>query len=171
GGQRRRLAIALELLARPGLLLLDEPATGLDPARSKRLLALLRTLADKGCTVVLVTHATADIALCDRVAVLGQDGRLCFYGPAVEAPGFFDTADFAGIYTCLTEDATSAAMWEVRFQQSPYYEQYIGNQPVPPAPTVRPSLPRRALCGSDGKGCGNAGGWPAAPPLYCAATG
>lgn len=128
GGQRRRLAIAIELLAQPGLLLLDEPTTGLDPALDKRIMALLRALADRSCTAVLVTHAIAHIALCDRVAVLGRDGRLCFYGPPQEALAFFDAADFASIYTQLEQQPGSAAAWEAQFRQSAYYAEYVARR-------------------------------------------
>ena len=74
GGQRKRASTAVELLARPRLLLLDEPTSGLDPATAAEVMAVLRRLAGRGVTVVLTTHATADIETCDRVAVPGPRG-------------------------------------------------------------------------------------------------
>ena len=78
GGQRKRVSIAVELLADPKLLCLDEPTSGLDPGLDLEMMELLRELADRGCTVVLVTHATANIEKCDRLAFLGRSGNLCY---------------------------------------------------------------------------------------------
>ncbi len=61
GGQRKRASVAVELLARPRLLLLDEPTAGLDPTTAAALMRTLRRLADSGCTVVLTTHNTQDL--------------------------------------------------------------------------------------------------------------
>src|SRR5207245_1027548 len=58
GGQRKRVSIALELLANPGVFFLDEPTSGLDPGLDRKMMTLLRRLADRGRTVILVTHAT-----------------------------------------------------------------------------------------------------------------
>ena len=62
----------------------------------------LRRLADAGRTIVLVTHATANIAQCDHVAFMAE-GRLVYFGPPSEALAFFrvDSGDFADIYTKL----------------------------------------------------------------------
>lgn len=99
GGQRKRVSIAAELLADPSLFFLDEPTSGLDPGLEKKMMYTLRRLADAGRTIVLVTHATANIAQCDHVAFLAE-GRILFFGPPPEALTFFrvDTGDFADIY-------------------------------------------------------------------------
>lgn len=99
GGQRKRVSIGAELLADPSLFFLDEPAAGLDPGLEKKLMSTLRRLADGGQVVVVVTHATANIAQCDQVAFLA-DGRLVYYGPPGEALSFFNvgSGDFADIY-------------------------------------------------------------------------
>ena len=67
GGQAKRVSIALELLTDPLLFFLDEPTSGLDPGMDKRLMETLRKLADEGRTIILVTHTTANIELCDLV--------------------------------------------------------------------------------------------------------
>lgn len=102
GGQRKRVSIGAELLADPSLFFLDEPTSGLDPGLEKKMMYTLRRLADSGRTVVLVTHATANIAQCDHVAFMA-DGRLVFFGPPAEALPFFNvtSGDFADIYTKL----------------------------------------------------------------------
>jgi len=102
GGQRKRVSIASELIADPSLFFLDEPTSGLDPGLEKRMMYTLRYLADSGRTVVLVTHATANITQCDLVAFLAN-GRLVYYGPPAGALQMFGATggDFADIYTRL----------------------------------------------------------------------
>lgn len=70
GGQRKRVSIAVELLARPSVLLLDEPTSGLDPATEFKLMRRLSILARRGQTVILTTHILSSIDLLDRVIVL-----------------------------------------------------------------------------------------------------
>lgn len=72
GGQRKRASIAVELLADPPLFFLDEPTSGLDPGLEKKMMVTLRKLANGGKTIVLVTHATANISECDHVAFMSQ---------------------------------------------------------------------------------------------------
>jgi ABC-type multidrug transport system ATPase subunit len=106
GGQRKRVSIAAELLADPSLFFLDEPTSGLDPGLEKRMMYTLRYLADSGRTVVLVTHATANIMQCDLVVFMA-DGRVVFYGPPAAALEMFKvtSGDFADIYTKLDGQA------------------------------------------------------------------
>ncbi|MFZ1241234.1 MAG: FHA domain-containing protein, partial [Anaerolineae bacterium] len=70
GGQRKRISLAVELIAAPGILFLDEPTSGLDPGLDKRMMFTLRQVANAGTTVILVTHATDNIQDCDLVAFL-----------------------------------------------------------------------------------------------------
>ena len=109
GGQRKRVSIGAELLADPSLFFLDEPTSGLDPGLEKKMMYTLRRLADSGRTVVLVTHATANISQCDHVAFM-SDGRMVYFGPPAEAPQFFNVAsgDFADIYTKLEGAASQS---------------------------------------------------------------
>jgi ABC-type multidrug transport system ATPase subunit len=79
GGERRRAACGVELAGRPRVLLLDEPTSGLDPVLERRLMTTFRRLADQGRAVVVVTHATASLDLCDEVLVLA-DGAVAFRG-------------------------------------------------------------------------------------------
>ncbi|MGF1491775.1 MAG: ATP-binding cassette domain-containing protein [Microcoleaceae cyanobacterium] len=78
GGQRKRVSIGVELLSDPKLFFLDEPTSGLDLGLDKKMMQLLRKLANQGRTIVLVTHAAANIKLCDRMLFLGRGGRLCY---------------------------------------------------------------------------------------------
>ena len=76
GGQRRRLDVALGIIATPKLLFLDEPTTGFDPEARRQFWDLMRTLADGGTTILLTTHYLEEAAaLADRVAIVAG-GRL-----------------------------------------------------------------------------------------------
>jgi ABC-2 type transport system ATP-binding protein len=79
-GMRQRLGIAAALLRRPRLLILDEPATGLDPAGMRDMRQLIRRLADQGITVLLSSHQLPEVQdLCDRVAIVDA-GRVVYEG-------------------------------------------------------------------------------------------
>ncbi|XZO03097.1 MAG: FHA domain-containing protein [Microcoleus sp.] len=129
GGQRKRVSIGVELLANPKLFFLDEPTSGLDPGLDKKMMQLLRKLASQGRTVILVTHATANITMCDRIVFMGRGGRLCYFGPPKIALDFFDvkTGDFADIYNELETEESNVQSWADKFSNSPYYQQYIEN--------------------------------------------
>ncbi len=66
GGEQKRVRIANEIVMRPRLLMLDEPASGLDAEREKSLVKMLRSLSHQGCTVVMVTHGKAHQGVCDE---------------------------------------------------------------------------------------------------------
>ena len=79
-GMRQRLGIAAALLRDPKLLLLDEPATGLDPAGMRDMRLLIRRLADEGITVLLSSHLLAEVEeLCNRVAIV-RAGKIVYEG-------------------------------------------------------------------------------------------
>ena len=83
-GMKQRLGIAAALLPEPELLVLDEPANGLDPAGIREIRALLRGLANDGLTVFVSSHLLGEIqAICDHLVVIDQ-GRLVFQGPTAE---------------------------------------------------------------------------------------
>jgi ABC-type multidrug transport system ATPase subunit/predicted component of type VI protein secretion system len=123
GGQRKRVSIAAELLADPKLLYLDEPTSGLDPGLEKKMMYTLRRMADQGRTVVLITHATANIVQVDHVAFLSQ-GKLVFFGPPQEALEFFEVDDFADIYERIENRGEE---WRDVFtgRKGEYYREYV----------------------------------------------
>jgi ABC-type multidrug transport system ATPase subunit/pSer/pThr/pTyr-binding forkhead associated (FHA) protein len=128
GGQRKRVSIAMELLANPGVFFLDEPTSGLDPGLDRKMMYLLRKLADGGHTIVLVTHATNNINACDYVCFLAQGGRLAYFGPPDEAKSYFGKTDFAEIYTSLEptdENPDIPDEAEAKFKLSKEYHTYI----------------------------------------------
>jgi len=86
-GMRQRLGIALALLGRPEMLVLDEPTNGLDPSGMREIRRLLRSLADDGTTVFVSSHLLGEVeAVCDRVGVLSR-GRLVAEGPPASLRG------------------------------------------------------------------------------------
>jgi ABC-type multidrug transport system ATPase subunit/pSer/pThr/pTyr-binding forkhead associated (FHA) protein len=134
GGQRKRVSIAAELLAEPNLFFLDEPTSGLDPGLEKKMMHTLRHLADGGRTILLVTHATANIVQCDHVCFLSQ-GRMVYFGPPEEALQFFGvtSGDFADIYAQLDDPDPKvarqrAAACEENFKRSSYYQRYVAGR-------------------------------------------
>jgi len=126
GGQLKRVSIGVELLSDPKLFFLDEPTSGLDPGLDKKIMQLLRKLADQGRTIILVTHATANVNLCDRLVFMGLGGNLCYFGPPQEAASFFglEQQDFADIYIKL-ETREAVAQEAERFRRSELYRTYI----------------------------------------------
>ena len=148
GGQRKRVSIGVELLTNPVLFFLDEPTSGLDPGLDKKMMLLLRKLANQGRTVILVTHATANIKLCDRIIFLGRGGRLCYFGPPRQAFEFFqvESEDFADIYNLL-ESENNAHGWAAEFQRSSDYKKYVANHlsiGEPQPTTLAPQPPKQA---------------------------
>lgn len=152
GGQRKRVSIASELLADCSLLFLDEPTSGLDPGLERKMMFTLRTLADSGRIVLLITHATANIEQCDHIVFMAG-GRVIYFGPPFQALAFFGAETFADIYT-RTEGAADpesalvkgelagelaawrsanphggepslAELWELRFRDSLQHAKYI----------------------------------------------
>jgi hypothetical protein len=153
GGQRKRVSIGVELLTEPGLFFLDEATSGLDPGTESQLMRLLRALADRGHTVVLVTHATKNVMLCDLVAFLAKGGHVAYFGPPDQALGYFGVDDFDGIYEKV-ERELSPAEWSARYRRSAecrefvvdrLQEQYGELVQVPrTSGAARPPGPRRA---------------------------
>jgi ABC-2 type transport system ATP-binding protein len=83
-GMGQRLGIASALLRNPKLLLLDEPATGLDPGGMRDMRVLVRRLADEGMTVLLSSHLMYEVEeLCNRVAIV-RSGSIVYEGEIAE---------------------------------------------------------------------------------------
>ena len=79
-GMRQRLGVAASLLRDPRLLVLDEPANGLDPAGIRDMRALVKRLASSGLTVLLSSHHMDEVEeICDNVTIM-RTGRVAFHG-------------------------------------------------------------------------------------------
>jgi ABC-2 type transport system ATP-binding protein len=103
-GMRQRLGLAVALLTRPRLLVLDEPANGLDPAGTRHVHRVLTGLAAHGTSVVLSSHRMDDLAaLCGEVTLLAT-GRVVFSGPVSRLVADTDELD----YRLRTSDPAAA---------------------------------------------------------------
>lgn len=115
GGQKKRASIAVELLADPGLFFLDEPTSGLDPGTEDSLMRSLSLLSkEKGKTIVMVTHTTQNIHLCDKVLFMGKGGRVCYLGSPDGCLEFFGARTLTEVYNMLQSDK-EAELWSNRF--------------------------------------------------------
>lgn len=115
GGQKKRASIAVELLADPGMFFLDEPTSGLDPGTEQKLMRVLNRLSKtQGKTIVMVTHTTQSLDLCDKIIFMGKGGRLAFMGTPAQAKMFFQTDSLVEIYNLLEEDTEG---WAAQFDR------------------------------------------------------
>ncbi|MEM9136237.1 MAG: FHA domain-containing protein [Cyanobacteria bacterium P01_F01_bin.42] len=127
GGQLKRVSIGVELLTKPSLFFLDEATSGLDPGTETELMQLLRELADQGRTILLITHATENVMLCDQVVFMARGGNLAYYGPPQEALNYFEVQRFNEIYRRV-ENELSPEEWQQRYLQSSSYQKYVLNR-------------------------------------------
>ncbi len=139
GGQRKRVSLAVELLGKPRALFLDEPTSGLDPALEGRMMALFRELTEDGASVIVSTHVTQNLGMCDKIIWLGRGGRLVFFGSPAEALRHFGVPHFGKIYDLL-EDEAGVERWAETFVGSPAHQasvarrfeaEALGEQPLP----------------------------------------
>jgi len=109
GGQRRRLALAIELVSKPAMLLCDEVTSGLDPQSEDEIVRLLHGLSrSEGRVVLSVTHSLRHLNLYDSVMVLYQ-GIIAYHGPPQYLTHYFRAADAQDLYAQL--EVRSAREW------------------------------------------------------------
>jgi ABC-type multidrug transport system ATPase subunit len=139
GGQRKRTSTALELLTKPSLLFLDEPTSGLDPDLDSEVMTKLRDLADDGRTVVVVTHSTLNLHVCDLLLVLAEGGQLAYLGKPEGALTYFRARSYSEMFHTLK--GRPPQEWAQRFRSSPDYERYVMGGAASPGGVRRTSLP------------------------------
>lgn len=122
GGQRKRVAVALELLTSPPLLILDEPTSGLDPGLEARTMALLSEVADTGRMVLVATHAMGSLDRADALCVL-VGGHVAFFGPPPEALSFFRVDRYAALFHQLEKQSPSA--WRLTAGADPAQQRFL----------------------------------------------
>lgn len=145
-GERRRVACGTELVGRPSVLVLDEPTTGLDPGLERRLMLLLRELADRGLAILASTHATGSLTLCDRIAVMGPGGRVVFSGSHDEVLRHFGASSIDEVYTAVAQPLTEAP-GPLRAVSAESPDAPVRRRGLPPASAqVRTLASRYALC-------------------------
>lgn len=104
---RRCAALAIELITRPSLLVVDEPTAGLDPAQQRHVMAVLRRQANIGCVVVAAISARAsltDVNTCDQVLVLTGTGKAAYLGSPQQAESTLGTADWSQVLARVSAD-------------------------------------------------------------------
>jgi ABC-type multidrug transport system ATPase subunit/pSer/pThr/pTyr-binding forkhead associated (FHA) protein len=156
GGQQKRVSIGVELLTKPGLFFLDEPTSGLDPGTETALMQLMRRLADQGRTIVLITHATKNVMLADKVVFLARGGYLAWFGPPDEALEYFHdygserdrrsgSMDFDQIYAILEEPSKGSPQdWGNRYKSHAAFQKYV----IQPLQQKGYTLPPQMLAGA-----------------------
>lgn len=81
GGMKRRLSLAIALLAKPKIIILDEPTVGIDPALRLKIWKELAKLRDEGRSILVTTHVMSEAELTDRVALLFEGKIIAFDKP------------------------------------------------------------------------------------------
>jgi ABC-type multidrug transport system ATPase subunit len=149
GGQLKRVSLAVELVANPNILFLDEVTSGLDAGTDKRMMQLFATLAADQKTVICVTHTLENIDACHLIVLLHQ-GKLVYFGPPKEAAGYFGVSRLTDVYELL--ESVPAEQWAKRYLASPFYKRYItdrfadsSNPKTGPSPTIQQPKARHRL--------------------------
>jgi ABC-type multidrug transport system ATPase subunit/pSer/pThr/pTyr-binding forkhead associated (FHA) protein len=142
GGQRKRVSVGVELLAKPAILFLDEPSSGLDPATEFQLMELLRDLADTGCTIVCTTHVMENAYLMDQLIVL-VGGTLAFQGSAQAAREYFGVPKLTGLYDRLADRPPKD--WQTAFLERPAPPEEAAPPPPRLPHTAKPARKAMAL--------------------------
>ncbi|MBI4677619.1 MAG: ABC transporter ATP-binding protein [Elusimicrobia bacterium] len=115
GGQRKRGNIGVELLADPDIIILDEPASGLDPGTEEDLVKLLASLARLGRTVVMTIHSMEHLGMADKIVMVAS-GRVIFCGTRPELLAHFQVPHPAEVFKVVrSKDIES---WVNRYRSS-----------------------------------------------------
>lgn len=128
GGERRRVSIAVEVISKPTVLVLDEPTTGLDSTGAEALIKLLKNIAATGVTVVAIIHqpSASTFALLDRLVLLAKGGKMVFQGPVRDVIPVIEAGSGAKMPTRVNPadwmmDALSGAIPEIDPEVLPGY--------------------------------------------------
>jgi len=124
GGQRKRVNIGIELLADPKVLILDEPASGLDPGTEEDLVKLLASLARGGQTVVTTTHSMEYLSAVDRIVVLAA-GYVVFCGGRPELLAHFGVSHEAEVFKTIRSRPVES--WAALYRRSPLAAQALSS--------------------------------------------
>jgi ABC-type multidrug transport system ATPase subunit len=139
GGQRRRLALAMELTSEPPLLLCDEVTSGLDARSEREILELLRRLARDGNRVVIVViHSLANLDLFDNVTVLTR-GHLAYHGAPETLAHYFRARTAEEVFDRLPQRQPDE--WLASWKKHRSHFAKVEAQPDKPTPDDAPITP------------------------------
>lgn len=128
GGQLKRVSLAIELVANPNILFLDEVTSGLDAGTDKKMMTLFRQLADDDKTVICITHTLENIENCHLVALLHQ-GRLVYFGPPQAVVDYFGMERLSDVYDVL--ESKPVEYWADKFLASDFHQIYVEQRRSP----------------------------------------
>ena len=114
GGEIKRGSLAVELLSKPGLLIVDEATSSLDPASEARIMNLLADRARAGMTVFCITHHLDNVDRADKLMILGH-GRVLWIGSRVESLGHFEVSRLSDVYLAIEDKP--AEYWANKWTQ------------------------------------------------------
>ena len=114
GGEMKRASLAAEMLASPGLLVIDEATSSLDPATEARIMKLLAARAAAGTTVIVVTHHLDNVHRADKLLILGH-GEVVWFGTRAEALSHFGVPRLTDVYVAIED--RPPGFWSARWQQ------------------------------------------------------
>lgn len=142
----------MELLSEPKVIFLDEPTSGLSPDLDLEMMELLKELASKGRTIVVITHAMENLDKCDKIAFLGRGGKLCFYGDHKDIFRYFNRKSYSRIFAALSDEKI-CDYFEHKYRSTEYYKKLYasfiaqygdsGGTILPPAERKKATKTRR----------------------------
>ena len=125
GGQRKRVAIGVELITDPLLLFLDEPTSPLDPQTINNFLDILKKLSDNGTTIIMVTHKPEDLVRMDDVLFLSKAGSITYHGSANQYKEYFNVSNPVEVFSELSPPKSEK--WINKYKSSMVIESYSDN--------------------------------------------
>jgi ABC-type multidrug transport system ATPase subunit len=141
GGQRKRLCLAIEICHTPRMIFIDEVTSGLDELADADMMRLFRGLAERGRSLVCITHNTLNIERsAHRVIVLAAGGRLACVGTPAETCGYFGVSRLGDVYAALGQRQPQE--WEEAFRSHPLELRYVA-APLRRLPTAEQPAGRR----------------------------
>lgn len=140
---RRCASMAIELITRPSLLVVDEPGAELDAAQESHVMAMLRRQADLGCVIVVATMSLAQVNMCDEVLLVTPAGTLAFAGPPVRIESAMGSTDWSEVFARVSADPGAAHQAFLHRQQA--------SGSAPPAVTAPDGPPAELAFGAQVK--------------------
>ena len=107
-GWKQKLAFSVSIFHEPGVVFLDEPTGGVDPATRRQFWELIYDAARRGITVFVTTHYMDEAEYCDRISIM-VDGKISALGTPAELKARFNQPDMDHVFTYLARQATRSA--------------------------------------------------------------